>query len=76
MQLHSSREEGQILGEKLTGASQRKVYQRGRICAEPSCGAFLSIYNGADRCSLHDAGSGRRDRGVGRRRSRVPEPVA
>ncbi|MGA2520388.1 MAG: hypothetical protein ABSG81_06165 [Acidimicrobiales bacterium] len=25
----------------------------GRVCAEPDCGAYLSIYNKSSYCSLH-----------------------
>lgn len=76
MQLHRGHGDRKILGDKLTGAGQRKVHRRGRICAEPGCGVFLSIYNGTDCCSLHHVGPGPGDSALKRRRSKAPDQVA
>ena len=29
-------------------------YEPGRVCDVSNCGTRLSIYNGSDRCSLHE----------------------
>jgi hypothetical protein len=31
-----------------------RSFGRRRVCAAPGCGAFLSTYNPASRCYLHD----------------------
>jgi len=40
--------------DTLVGGHEKvKSFAPGRTCAEPGCGTILSIYNSADRCSLH-----------------------
>jgi len=40
--------------DTLVGGGEKvKSFAQGRTCAEPGCGTILSIYNPADRCSLH-----------------------
>lgn len=46
---------GDRVGAMRIGGDPRpsRTYAAGRTCAEPGCGARLSIYNSGDRCSLH-----------------------
>lgn len=53
MELHGS-QGGSIVAERLTGGSSPPVHERDRICALPSCGVRLSIYNGSEYCALHE----------------------
>lgn len=53
MELHAN-QDGHIGGERFTGGSSPTVHERDRVCTHPDCQVRLSIYNGADRCALHD----------------------
>ena len=45
---------GAVAGERfVTWHRPVTAHSSGRICAEPECETVLSIYNAADRCSLH-----------------------
>jgi hypothetical protein len=35
----------------------------GRVCAEPGCGVYVSIYNASNYCSVHEAKMAPRIRG-------------
>jgi hypothetical protein len=46
--------DGSVVGERfVTWHRPVTTHAGGRVCAEPECGTRLSIYNSADRCSLH-----------------------
>jgi hypothetical protein len=53
MELHGT-PDGHIGGERFTGGNRATVHERNRVCAHPSCGVRLSIYNAATLCALHD----------------------
>ena len=67
---------------ELVGSQTRPTsYKSGRVCAEPSCGTHLSIYNAGAYCSLHGAlphpaeRSRRRHRGEGQGAGRPASPA-
>ena len=41
-----------------------KQFERGRVCADPSCGTRLSIYNDGEHCARHEPMTTMRTRGV------------
>jgi hypothetical protein len=43
-----------VSGERVTSADvPSRRWRAGRVCQEKGCSTRLSIYNDADRCSLH-----------------------
>lgn len=53
MELHANQDD-RVGGERFTGGSGPTVHERDRVCRHPQCLVRLSIYNGSDRCALHD----------------------
>lgn len=45
---------GRVAGERLvTWHRPVETEAAGRVCADPGCSTYLSIYNSSDRCALH-----------------------
>jgi hypothetical protein len=53
---HSPEIQRTVSGRGLQGSGPRsRTFGRGRLCGELDCGTRLSIYNGDNYCSRHQA---------------------
>lgn len=69
---HTEQIDGPIGATGITGHGRpSRTFGRGRICAEPSCGTHLSIYNDGKFCYLHEPQAAPRLRGKNLRGKKI-----